>query len=102
MPRYEHDQYYTVDPAGLGNPWFVTTLWLAEYDIQTGNIERARLTIEWVKDRMMSTGVLSEQINPFSFAFTSVAPLAWSQAEFMSSLLDLHSHKDADTAAAGQ
>jgi GH15 family glucan-1,4-alpha-glucosidase len=93
LPRYEHDQYYTVDPAGLGNPWFVTSLWLAEYDTQTGNTERAKKTIQWVKDRMLSTGVLSEQINPFSLAFTSVAPLAWSQAEFLSSILDLYSNK---------
>lgn len=93
MPRYEHDQYYTVDPAGLGNPWFITSLWLAEYDIQTGNLERAKQTINWVKNQMLDTGVLSEQINPFSLAFTSVAPLAWSQAEFLSSVQDLYSHQ---------
>jgi GH15 family glucan-1,4-alpha-glucosidase len=92
IQRYERDQYFTFDSAGMGNPWFVTTLWLAEYDLQTGNTERGKMTIEWVKDQMMTTGVLSEQINPHSLEFTSVAPLTWSQAEFVSSILDLVAH----------
>jgi GH15 family glucan-1,4-alpha-glucosidase len=86
--RYENDQYYTTDPAGMGNPWFITSLWIAEYDMQTGNIERARATINWVKNCMLRSGVLSEQVNPITYKFTSVAPLAWSQAEFLSCVMD--------------
>ncbi|HET9411661.1 MAG TPA: glycoside hydrolase family 15 protein [Candidatus Saccharimonadales bacterium] len=93
LQRYEYDQYYTADPTGMGNPWFVTTLWVAEYDMRIGNLERARATINWVKDRMLSTGVLSEQINPKTLAFASVAPLTWSQAEFVNSVLDLHQYE---------
>jgi GH15 family glucan-1,4-alpha-glucosidase len=90
LQRYERDQYYTANPAGMGNPWFICTLWVAEYDMRTGNMARARATIQWVRDRMLSTGVLSEQINLETLTFTSVAPLAWSQAEFVNSILDLH------------
>jgi GH15 family glucan-1,4-alpha-glucosidase len=87
--RYENDQYYTTDPAGMGNPWFITSLWVAEYDMQTGNTGRAEDTIRWVRDCMLRSGVLSEQVNPITYQFTSVAPLAWSQAEFLSCVLDL-------------
>jgi GH15 family glucan-1,4-alpha-glucosidase len=93
LQRYEYDQYYTTNPAGFGNPWFVTTLWLAEYDMRTGNMARAMATISWVKDRMLRTGVLPEQINMQNLTFASVAPLAWSQAEFLSCLLDLASQE---------
>ncbi|HKX73139.1 MAG TPA: glycoside hydrolase family 15 protein [Candidatus Saccharimonadales bacterium] len=94
LQRYEYDQYYTADPAGFGNPWFVTTLWAAEYDMQIGNMARARTTINWVKDRMLSTGVLSEQVHPNDWTFASVAPLTWSQAEFVSSILDLQAKQN--------
>jgi GH15 family glucan-1,4-alpha-glucosidase len=97
--RYENDQYYTADPAGMGNPWFITTLWLAEYDMQTGNVDRARKTIEWVRDRMLRSGVLSEQVNPITYTFTSVAPLAWSQAEFLSCVMDYMNAKGAEPSA---
>lgn len=92
IQRYEYDQYYTSDPAGMGNPWFVTTLWVAEYDMQAGNLERAKKTIQWVQKQMLSTGVLSEQVDPKTFKFASVAPLTWSQAEFLSSILDFETH----------
>lgn len=92
LQRYERDQYYTTDPAGMGNPWFVTSLWAAEYDMQTGNVERAEKTIRWVRDCMLPTGVLSEQVHPDNRTFASVAPLTWSQAEFLSSILDLQTY----------
>jgi GH15 family glucan-1,4-alpha-glucosidase len=89
LQRYEYDQYYTTNPSGMGNPWFVTTAWAAEYDMRVGNTERATATIHWIKDRMLRTGVLSEQINMQTMTFASVAPLTWSQAEFIACLLDL-------------
>lgn len=88
LPRYEYDRYNAVDPQ-TGNPWFITTLWLAQYYLETGQTERATTIINWVRDNMMPTGVLSEQINPHNGSFMSVAPLTWSQAEFMNAVLDL-------------
>lgn len=86
--RYEKDQYNSVDHAGLGNPWFVTSLWLAQYDVRSGKSKRARKTIDWTTNLMLPTGVLSEQINPFTQKFISVAPLTWSQAEYLNTIMD--------------
>ena len=86
--RYQNDRYYATPDAPLGNPWFITSLWLAQIDIHDGNPTRARQTIDWVQSRMLASGVLSEQINPFTEKFVSVAPLTWSQAEFMTTVLD--------------
>jgi GH15 family glucan-1,4-alpha-glucosidase len=87
--RFADDYYNRVDGAKKGNPWFITTLWMAQLDLRRGKKDRAEKTINWVRDRMLSTGVLSEQFNPFTLTFVSVAPLTWSQAEFMATVLDV-------------
>lgn len=87
--RYKNDQYAQAQGATVGNPWFIATLWLAQFDLHAGKHDRARTTVEWVKDRMLGTGVLSEQFDPFNLKFLSVAPLTWSQAEFLTTVLDL-------------
>lgn len=88
LPRYEHDRYNAVDSA-VGNPWFITTTWLAQYYLEIGRDQHAKQILSWVKDRMMPSGVLSEQIHPYNGTFLSVAPLTWSQSEFMNAVLDL-------------
>jgi GH15 family glucan-1,4-alpha-glucosidase len=89
VPRYKWDEYRRTDAESIGNPWFITTLWLAQYNLETGNHDEAIRFVKWVRRHMMDTGVLSEQINPADGSFVSVAPLAWSQAEFVSTLLDV-------------
>lgn len=86
--RYENDRYNTTNPSGNGNPWYITTLWMAQFDIQMGNIKRAETTLNWVQAHMLSTGVLPEQFDPETYKFISVAPLTWSQAEFLNTALD--------------
>lgn len=93
VPRYENDNYHRVDPNHIGNPWFITTLWLAQYYMEVGKMEEGLKYFEWVQNKMMSSGVLSEQLHPFNDSFMSVAPLAWSQAEFVSTLLDMTAEK---------
>jgi len=88
LPRYERDRYNAVDP-NAPNPWFITTTWLAQYYLEIGEDARARRILSWVRNNMMSSGVLSEQIHPFNGSFISVAPLTWSQSEFMNAVLDL-------------
>lgn len=88
MPRYEHDRYNAVD-SEIGNPWFITTIWLAQYYLEIGQDDRARNILCWVRDSMMPSGVLSEQIHPHTGEFISVAPLTWSQSEFMNAVLDM-------------
>ena len=92
--RYENDNYNRAEGAKKGNPWFITTLWLAQLDLRLGNKERAQTTINWVAEQMLATGVLPEQFNPFTLKFVSVAPLTWSQAEFMVTALDAMEHHE--------
>jgi GH15 family glucan-1,4-alpha-glucosidase len=89
VPRYKDDDYRRADSTSVGNPWFITTLWLAQYNLEVGKPREAERIVKWVQSHMMPTGVLSEQINPADDSFVSVAPLAWSQAEFVSTLLDM-------------
>lgn len=87
-PRYENDTYRRSDEQSLGNVWFVTSLWMAQYYLETNRHEEAKKIIDWARDSMWPTGVLSEQVDPVSGEEISVAPLAWSQAEYLSTLLD--------------
>jgi GH15 family glucan-1,4-alpha-glucosidase len=89
LPRYEHDQYNRVEQDSLGNPWFICTLWQAQYYLETNRAPEARKILDWVQAQMLKSGVLSEQVNPYTHAFLSVAPLAWSQAEFINTAIDL-------------
>lgn len=88
-PRYEHDQYFASDPPYLGNPWFVTTLWLAQYYIRTNSQSKAKALVDWTISKALPSGVLSEQINPTDGSPLSVTPLVWSHAELINTLLDL-------------
>jgi GH15 family glucan-1,4-alpha-glucosidase len=92
--RYENDNYNRAEGANKGNPWYITTLWLAQMDLHHNKEARARTTVDWVRKQMLPTGVLAEQFNPFTLKFISVAPLTWSQAEFMTTVLDLMDHHE--------
>jgi GH15 family glucan-1,4-alpha-glucosidase len=89
LPRYEHDHYFESSPAFMGNPWFVATLWLAQYYIRLGEVQKARGIVEWTMGHALPSGALSEQINPTTGAPVSVTPLVWSHAEFINTVLDL-------------
>ncbi len=88
-PRYEHDNYFASQPAYQGNPWFVTTLWLAQYYAGTGNTEKAEQLINWTLNLQLPSGMLSEQIEPTTGVPISVTPLVWSHAELINAILDL-------------
>lgn len=94
IARYENDNYFLVSNDLPGNPWLITTLWLAQYYIETNSRDKGLELIRWTRDRMMNTGVLPEQINPYDGKYVSVAPLIWSQSEYVSTLLDLVSESD--------
>lgn len=82
VARYENDTYYLAAP-GRGNPWFVTTLWLAHYYIEIGELAKALSILEWVADHALKSGVLAEQVNPETHEPISVSPLTWSHATFI-------------------
>jgi GH15 family glucan-1,4-alpha-glucosidase len=89
-PRYENDAYFRSDPAYMGNPWFVTTLWVAQYYLQTHRDDEAKQLVKWVTSKALPSGALSEQVEPTTGTPVSVLPLVWSHAELINTLLDLY------------
>lgn len=88
LPRYENDDYRRSDNSINGNLWFITSLWLAQYHIDHGELPAAHKIIDWVQSETLSTGVIGEQIDPRGGGLISPAPLTWSHAEILSTLLD--------------
>lgn len=93
MPRYENDNYRRVSQSVIGNWWPITTLWAAQYHLETGQSEKALKALEWVRAHGLETGVFPEQISPITDEPLSVAPLTWSHAEYIATLLDTISEK---------
>ena len=89
LPRHENDDYRRTDPKIQSNWWHITSLWLAQYKLDTGDIDGATTIIDWVKSYALTTGMLGEQVNPVDGDLVSPAPLTWSHAEMVSTLLDL-------------
>lgn len=88
-PRYENDHYFEIQPEYKGNPWFVTTLWLAQYFVRTRQTERAVHYVEWALSKALPSGVMAEQVHPTDGTSLSVAPLVWSHAELINTVLDI-------------
>ncbi len=88
FPRYTNDSYFRAKADYPGNPWFVTTLWLAQYYLRVKNVDRAVELIDWTLKYALPSGVLSEQVDPENGDIISVAPLVWSQAELINTILD--------------
>ncbi len=93
VARYQNDRYHQVtqDIASVpGNPWFISTLWLARWYAvtarSTSELKRALSLIEWVVDHALASGVLAEQVHPYSGTPLSVSPLTWSHAAFVSTV----------------
>lgn len=88
LPRYENDTYQRTQ-SDKPNMWPIISLWLAQYSLEQGDTESATRIIDWVTSLMRPTGVLPEQLCPVSYKNISVEPLTWTQAEYLSTLLDL-------------
>jgi GH15 family glucan-1,4-alpha-glucosidase len=93
VARYENDYYHQVsqDIANVpGNPWFITTLWLAEWYASTAHdskdLKPSLELLEWVARRALPSGVLAEQVNPDTNAPLSVSPLTWSHAAYVAAV----------------
>jgi GH15 family glucan-1,4-alpha-glucosidase len=89
LARYENDTYFhsIQDTSVQGNPWFVTTLWLAHYYVLTSNskedLNKPMELLKWVQSRALPSGVLAEQIDPHTDEPLSVSPLTWSHSTFI-------------------
>ncbi len=94
IARYENDYYHRMsdDIANVpGSPWFICTLWGALGRIfladDRGQFTRPREILQWVCDHAQPSGVLAEQVHPYTGAPMSVAPLTWSHATFVETVL---------------
>ena len=89
--RYENDHYFRVANNTPGNPWFIATLWLAQYYIMRAENEKAleivRDKLSWVNRYALQSGILSEQINPYTGEQLSAGPLTWSHSEFVNTVI---------------
>jgi GH15 family glucan-1,4-alpha-glucosidase len=62
---------------------------MAQYYIDIGEKEKALNILDWAKDHAMSSGVMGEQLDPITNEVISPAPLTWTHAEYVATLLDL-------------
>lgn len=91
LARYQNDVYHQVekkDARGVpGNPWFISTLWLARYHLllakRQEDLVRGRELIEWAARRALPSGVMAEQLHPYTGEPLSVSPLTWSHAAYV-------------------
>lgn len=87
--RYENDWYMRKGADRTPNPWFICTLWLAQYYIQIKQLDKAKELVAWTQNLAMQSGVLSEQVDPSDGSPVGVAPLVWSHAEYINTVLDI-------------
>lgn len=80
IKRYGDDHYIG------GNPWILTTLWLAQYRIASGEPDKARKWLDWAVDHATETGLLPEQIDKNTGETAWVVPLTWSHAMFVTTV----------------
>jgi glucoamylase len=92
--RYPGDEYYG------GNPWILSSLWLALYYNKIGDINKVEQLIAWTIDHATDLGLLAEQMDKITGIPISAVPLAWSHAFFILAILgldDLRAPKTAKT-----
>jgi glucoamylase len=90
IPRYEGDRYY-MQAEGISNPWYITTLWLAQYYALSAknqeDLDKVRYWINWVVIHSPRSKVLSEQLHPFTGEQLSATPLTWSHSEYVRTII---------------
>lgn len=87
LARYKGDQYFREvgdDPNVPGNPWFICTLWYGEWLIEcaesAADLEEAQGWLLWASQHALASGVMAEQLHPYTGEPRSVSPLTWSHA----------------------
>ncbi len=91
LARYENDYYHQIERQDTrkvpGNPWFISTMWLARYHLlkarTPADLGRGRELIEWAARRALPSGSMGEQLHPYTGEVLSVSPLTWSHATYV-------------------
>ncbi len=98
LARYTGDFYHRIwdreheySEAVPGNPWIITTLWLANWEIERAttlkDLKAPKEKILWTISKANSAGILPEQLDPFTNQPISVAPLTWSHATYVDTVM---------------
>lgn len=94
LARYTIDFYHAKEHPSEqvpGNPWFITTLWYAQWRIALAktkeDLEEARQILHWTQKHASPSGILAEQLHPRTGAPLSVGPLTWSHATYVETVL---------------
>jgi len=94
LTRNENDYYQRVDrdyEGHQGNPWIITTLWHAQWLMEIAKtkkeLEASKSNLDWAIRQANLAGIMPEQMSPFDGEPLSVAPLTWSHATFVDTVL---------------
>lgn len=88
VPRHEDDSYRRSGDSVDGNWWLITTLWRAQQLVEAGDTDAGLHALDWVAAKALSSGMLAEQVDPANNELVAPAPLTWSHAEYVSTLID--------------
>jgi GH15 family glucan-1,4-alpha-glucosidase len=95
VARYWDDYYFrqSSDLANVaGNPWFICSFWMAQWDIARARtlreLSQAVSVLEWGRQHANECGLLAEQLHPYSGVPLSVSPLTWSHSTYILTVLD--------------
>ncbi|MFB6115384.1 MAG: glycoside hydrolase family 15 protein [Candidatus Nanohalobium sp.] len=101
IARYKGDRYHNVSDDFdkiPGNPWIICTLWAAQHKIMRAeyeeDLEKAKEYMHWACENSLDTGLLPEQVDPFTGEGKSVAPLTWSHTTFIETVLMYKDRKE--------
>jgi oligosaccharide amylase len=86
IARYQNDYYQQVTKninKVPGNPWPICTMWLADWYILKNEMSKGMDLLKWVVDHSLESGILAEQIHPYTGQPLSVSPLTWSHSTFV-------------------
>ncbi len=85
--RYPGDVYYG------GNPWVITTMWLAIYYNYLGNTAKADELTKWCIEHTTDLDMLPEQVHRDTGETMSAIPLGWSHAMMVHYILELEKRR---------
>lgn len=86
VARFEGDGYMRVSERYPGNSWFICTLWLAEWYIALGELDKALKLLDSIPPLACPSGVLAEQYDPDTGEPLSVSPLTWSHSTYVATV----------------
>jgi GH15 family glucan-1,4-alpha-glucosidase len=96
LARFEGDTYQlrqTAADVGVpGNPWFLCTMWLAQYQLMRAltleDLEEPLRLIEQVARCALPSGALAEQTDPASGEPAGATPLTWAHGTAIQTILE--------------